>query len=124
MNQLANLLKVERIGRPRIQGPDINSDFEEAEEEEAENFREELEALLRSFEDDEIKPEEQSTEVSLNEPVLLLLAQNRSFRICRREVQVPFISGQIRFCLTVQAHRSLSSLTEDGPCRSSQPVFP
>jgi hypothetical protein len=43
MNQLAKLLKVKRIGRARIHGPDIISDIEEAEKEEAENFRRELE---------------------------------------------------------------------------------
>jgi hypothetical protein len=79
MSQLAKLLKVKRIGRTRIHGPDIISDIEESEEEEAENFRGALETLLRTFEEDEIQPEEQSAEASLEEPVLLLLAQNRSF---------------------------------------------
>jgi hypothetical protein len=56
MNQLANLLKINRIGRAQILGPDIESDVEEAEEAEADNFREDLETLLRSFEEYEILP--------------------------------------------------------------------
>jgi hypothetical protein len=58
MNQLANLLKMNRIGRARILEPDIESDIEEAEEAETDNFREDLETLLRSFEEDEILPSE------------------------------------------------------------------
>jgi hypothetical protein len=57
MNQLAYLLKVKRIGRPRTDGPDINPEVEETEEEEAENFHRELETLLRSFQEDEIPPD-------------------------------------------------------------------
>jgi hypothetical protein len=45
---------------------------------------EELEALLKTFEDDEILPCA-FVEVSLESPVLLILAQHRSFRICRRK---------------------------------------
>jgi hypothetical protein len=56
MNQLANLLKMNRISRARILGPDIESDIEEAAEAEADNFREDLETLLRSFEEEEILP--------------------------------------------------------------------
>jgi hypothetical protein len=43
---------------------------------------EELEALLKTFEDDEVLPCD-FAEVSLESPVLLILAQHRSFRICR-----------------------------------------
>jgi hypothetical protein len=89
MNQLADLLRGKRIGRPASQRPDIESDIDEAEEEAANNFREELETLLRSFEEHEVPPEEQIAEVSLEDPILLLLAQSRSFRICRRELFCP-----------------------------------
>jgi hypothetical protein len=43
MNQLAKLLKMYKIGRARILGPDIESDIEEAEGAEADNFREDPE---------------------------------------------------------------------------------
>jgi hypothetical protein len=46
---------------------------------------EELEALLKTFEDDEILPCD-FAEVSLESPVLLILAQHRNFRICRRKL--------------------------------------
>jgi hypothetical protein len=62
---LANLLKVERIGRAPILGPDIESDIEKAKEAEAGNFRQDLETLLRNFEEDEILPQEQSNEIPL-----------------------------------------------------------
>jgi hypothetical protein len=64
------------------------SDIKEVEQEEADRFMEELETLLRSFEENEIQPE-QFAQVSLQDPVLLLLAQHRSFRICRREIFCP-----------------------------------
>jgi hypothetical protein len=112
MNQLGILVKVKRIGIPRIQGPDVISDVEEAEEEEAENWRGELETLLRSFEDDEIQPEEQSTEVSLAKRLLLLPAQNRSFRICRREL---FCSDE--GCHQARRYKSIGQLTN--PCKPS-----
>jgi hypothetical protein len=70
MNQLAKPLKEKRIGRAAILGPDIESEIEEAD---ADNFREELERLLESFESEEIRPEEQVAEVSLEESVFLLL---------------------------------------------------
>jgi hypothetical protein len=88
MNKLAQLLKVKRIGRAANLGPDIESDIAEAEEEEADRFLGELESLLRSFQEDEIE-EEHFAQVSLQDPVLLLLAQHRSFRICRRELFCP-----------------------------------
>jgi hypothetical protein len=48
----------------------------------------ELEALLRRFEEEEIPPE-LFAPVQLDDPLLLLLAQHRSFRICRREFFCP-----------------------------------
>jgi hypothetical protein len=89
MNQLGDLLKTKRIGRETYLGPDIESDIGEAEKGEANNFREDLEALLRSFEEDEILPQEESEVVSLGEPVLRRLTQSRCFRICRREFFYP-----------------------------------
>jgi hypothetical protein len=41
-----------------------------------------LEALLKTFEEDEVLPDE-FAEVSLDSPVLQILTQHRSFRICR-----------------------------------------
>jgi hypothetical protein len=76
MNQLGDLLKMKRIGRAAHLGSDIE------EEGEANNFREELEALLRSFEEDEILPQEESETVSLDDPILRLFTQSRCFRIC------------------------------------------
>jgi hypothetical protein len=43
-----------------------------------------LEQLMETFEREEIPPE-RFTEAMLEDPILLLLAQHRSFRICRRE---------------------------------------
>jgi hypothetical protein len=83
MNQLASLLKTKRIGRPAIEGPDVESDIEEGEEAEAHKFHEELETLLKSFEDDKTGIQKQSEYLSLERPILQLLAQRRSFRICR-----------------------------------------
>jgi hypothetical protein len=40
--------------------------------------------LLKIFEDSEVIPDD-FAEVSLESPVLLILAQHRSFRICRRK---------------------------------------
>jgi hypothetical protein len=79
---LGDLLKTKRIGKAAHLGPDIEFDIEEAEEGEANNFREDLEALLRSFEEDEILPQKESEAVSLDEPILRLLTQSRCFRIC------------------------------------------
>jgi hypothetical protein len=70
MNQLARLLKTKRIGRPATEGPEINSDFEEGEEE-AYKFQEELETLLKEFEEDEIGVNEQSEYLSLERPRVL-----------------------------------------------------
>jgi hypothetical protein len=86
MNQLRDLLKMKGIGRAAHLGPDVESDIEEGE---AKNFREELEALLRSFEEDEILPQEGSEALPLDEPVLRLLIQSRCFRICRHEFFCP-----------------------------------
>jgi hypothetical protein len=88
MNQFANLLKTKRIGRPAIEGPDIESDIEEGEEG-VHKFQEELETLLKNFEEDKIGMEEQSEYLSLEKPILQLLPQGRSFRICRRELFCP-----------------------------------
>jgi hypothetical protein len=70
MNQLARPLKTKRIGRPAIEGPDIESDTEEGEEAEAHNFQEELETLLKSFEQDEIGIQKQSEYLSLERPIV------------------------------------------------------
>jgi hypothetical protein len=66
----------------------VESDIEEGEEE-AHKFQEELETLLKNFEEDEIGMEEKSEYLSLEKPILQLLAQSRSFRICRRELFCP-----------------------------------
>jgi hypothetical protein len=87
MNQFTNLLKTKRIGRPTIEGPDIESDIEEGEEDH--KFQEELETPLKNFEEHKIGMEEQSEYLSLERPILQLLAQSRSFRICRRELFCP-----------------------------------
>jgi hypothetical protein len=89
MNQLARLLRTKRTGRPTIEGPDIESDLEEGEEEEAHKFQEELETLLKEFEENEDGVNEQAEFIFLERPILQLLAQSRSFRICRREVFCP-----------------------------------
>jgi hypothetical protein len=47
-----------------------------------------LEGLLASFAADEIPPD-RHVGVSLRDPLLLLLAQHRSFRICRADVFCP-----------------------------------
>jgi hypothetical protein len=47
-----------------------------------------LEGLLRSFEENEI-PTGQFGEVTLQDPVLLVLAQHRSFRLCRKNIFCP-----------------------------------
>jgi hypothetical protein len=49
---------------------------------------ERLEELLQSFEDNEI-PFEAVGEVTLEHPLLLILAQHRSFRLCRKEIFCP-----------------------------------
>jgi hypothetical protein len=105
MNQLARLLKTKRIGRPAIEGPEINSDFEEGEEE-AHKFQEELEALMKEFEEDEIEVNEQSEYLSLERPILELLAQSRCFRICRRELFCPDEN-----CIQTKKFKSLGQLT-------------
>jgi hypothetical protein len=48
----------------------------------------ELERLLKRFEEDEIE-EAQFAKISLESPVLFLLAQHRSFRICQRKFFYP-----------------------------------
>jgi hypothetical protein len=52
-------------------------------------FQEELETRLKNFEEDEIGMEEQSEYLSIERPILQLLAQCGSFRICRREFFCP-----------------------------------
>jgi hypothetical protein len=49
---------------------------------------ERLENILERFKENEI-PIEQCAEVTLQGPLLLLLAQHRSFRICRRKTFCP-----------------------------------
>jgi hypothetical protein len=56
--------------------------------EDQERMVNDLEELMFDFEGDEI-PSEKIGEVSLEDPVLLLLAQYRSFRICRNEFFFP-----------------------------------
>jgi hypothetical protein len=104
MNQLARSLKTKRIGRPATEGPEINSDFEEGEE--AHKFQEELETLLKEFEEDEIGVNEQSEYLSLERPILQLLAQSRCFRICRRDLFCPDES-----CIQTKKFKSLGQLT-------------
>jgi hypothetical protein len=48
----------------------------------------ELEEILRIFEEQEL-PEEMKTEEGLDDPIVLLLVQARSFRMCRREWKCP-----------------------------------
>jgi hypothetical protein len=69
MNQLARLLGTRRTGRPAIEGPDIESDLEEDEEEEAHRFQEELEALLKEFEENEQGVNEQAEYISLERAI-------------------------------------------------------
>jgi hypothetical protein len=71
MNALKDLLVTEELGeRERCQQ------------------LERLENLLERFKQHEI-PIEQCVEVTLQDPLLLLLAQHRSFRICRRKLFCP-----------------------------------
>jgi hypothetical protein len=58
------------------------------EEEERQALANDLEALLEEFQREEISPE-RFAEVTLEDPILLLLAQHRSFRICRSEFFCP-----------------------------------
>jgi hypothetical protein len=89
MNLLGELLKRKQAGRERIEGENAEALTESAEEEAGRGrMLEELETMLRSFEEDEIG-EEHWVEVSLEDPVLLLLTQHRSFRICRCELFCP-----------------------------------
>jgi hypothetical protein len=62
---------------------------------------EDLERLLERFERSEI-PLENQVEAKLEDPILLLLAQHRSFRICRREFFCP-----IQEC---RPHKPITSL--------------
>jgi hypothetical protein len=105
MNQFANLLKTKRIVRPAIEGPDIESDIEEGEEE-AHMFQEELETLLKNFKEHEIGIEKQSEYLFLERPILQLLAQSRSFRICRRELFCPDEN-----CIQTKKLKTLGQLT-------------
>jgi hypothetical protein len=52
------------------------------------NIAERLEHLLQAFEEDEI-PAEMFEDVTLQHPLLLILAQHRSFRLCRKEIFCP-----------------------------------
>jgi hypothetical protein len=104
VNQLARSLKTKRIGRPATEGPEIDSDFEEGEE--AHKFQEELETLLKKFEEDEIGVNEQSEYLPLERPILQLLTQSRSFRICRRDLFCPDES-----CIQTGKFRTLGQLT-------------
>jgi hypothetical protein len=90
MNQLAAILKRRRVtenpiaerreqARQRRSGRD--AELEKADDDKK---LEELEALLKTFEEDEVLPDD-FAQVSLESPVLLILAQHRSFRICRRK---------------------------------------
>jgi hypothetical protein len=89
MNQLAAILKRRRVtenpiaerreqARQRRLGRDAKLDKADDDKK-----LEELEALLKTFEDDEVLPRD-FAEMSLESPVLLILAQHRNFRICRR----------------------------------------
>jgi hypothetical protein len=91
MNQLAAILKRRRStenpsaerreqARQRRSGRDA-----ELEKVDDDKKLEELEALLKTFEEDEVLPDD-FAEVSLESPVLLILAQHRSFRISRRKL--------------------------------------
>jgi DNA-binding protein H-NS len=68
----------------RILGAERHEDENEAEEEESQRL-EQLEELLTTFEHSEISTEE-CTQVPLEDSLLRLLAQHRSFRICRRTI--------------------------------------
>jgi hypothetical protein len=52
------------------------------------DITERLEETLQSFRDEEIRPDD-FAQVTLQDPLLLLLAQHRSFRICRKEIFCP-----------------------------------
>jgi hypothetical protein len=88
MNRLATILKRRRVienpiaerreqARQRRSGRDA-----ELEKVDDDKKLEELEALLNTIKEDEVLPND-FAEVSLESPVLLILAQYRSFRICR-----------------------------------------
>jgi hypothetical protein len=81
MNQLATLLKKE--------------EFQVEDTETGTARLEKLESLLHEFAADEISPD-QFAEVSLASPVLLLLAQHRSFKICRKELFCPEENFRLR----------------------------
>jgi hypothetical protein len=81
------------------------SDIEEAEQEEADRFMEELETLLRSFEENEVKAD-QFAQFSVQDPVLLLFAQHRGFRISRWEIFCP-----VENCHPKKPLRTLGKLT-------------
>jgi hypothetical protein len=87
MNQLALLLKIDQATRRRTGG--AGSEVEEGEtDDEERGMLADLEGLLKKFEEDEVPPE-YFVKVTLEDPVLLLLPQHRSFRICRREFFCP-----------------------------------
>jgi hypothetical protein len=77
--------------------------------------------LMKDFERDEIQPE-RFTEVTLDDPILLLLAQHRCFRICRSEFLCPvqdcrphkLITSLGRLATHLQAfHNAIKERTED-----------
>jgi hypothetical protein len=90
MNRLAVILKRRRVTENQIaeQGEQARQRRagREAELEQTDDDKklEELETLLNTFEDDEVRSGV-FAEGSLESPVLLILAQHRSFRICRRK---------------------------------------
>jgi hypothetical protein len=71
----------------QILGAQRHEDENEEEEEESQRL-EQLEELLTSFEQDEISIEE-CTQITLEDSLLRLLAQHRSFRICQRTIFCP-----------------------------------
>jgi hypothetical protein len=88
MNQLAAILKrrrstenpsAERRKQARQRRSGRDAELEKADDDKK---LEELAALLKTFEENEVLPDD-FAEVSLKSPVLLILAQHRSFRICR-----------------------------------------
>jgi hypothetical protein len=88
MNRLAAILKRRRVTENQIEEQSEQArqrrsgrDAELAKADD-DKKQEELEALLKIFEEDEVLPCD-FAEVSLESPVLLILAQHRNFRICR-----------------------------------------
>jgi 3-dehydroquinate dehydratase len=99
MNRLAALLKKKTATEANVRAADQGSASDQGPAADQGNASDqgnsarirklvELETLMREFERQELRPE-QMTEITLEHPVLLLLAQHRCFRISRLELFCP-----------------------------------